>query len=210
MKTRGFFIMKNPIYKYFQLSWKEVLQGYSLGIFPMGEDDGSISWYETSPRAILPVESMTSQLHIPRSLVQVIKKNVFDVKVDTAFDEVIQLCAERETTWINPLIKESFTDLYNHGYAHSVEAWDSKGLAGGLYGVAYKGAFFGESMFYKRSNASKVAVVKLFEILKRNRFILIDIQMMTTHFKTFGAVDISKRVYLELLERAMKAERKFG
>jgi len=202
--------MKNPIYKYFQLSWKEVLQGYSLGIFPMGEDDGSISWYETSPRAILPVESMTSQLHIPRSLVQVIKKNVFDVKVDTAFDEVIQLCAERETTWINPLIKESFTDLYNHGYAHSVEAWDSKGLAGGLYGVAYKGAFFGESMFYKRSNASNRLIVKLFEILKRNRFILIDIQMMTTHFKTFGAVDISKRVYLELLERAMKAERKFG
>lgn len=204
-----FFIMKNPIYKYYQLTWREVLQGYTLGIFPMGEDDGSISWYETSPRAILPIELPSSQLHIPRSLSQVLKKNIFEVKVDTAFDEVIHLCSERETTWINPLIIDSFTDLYKHGYAHSVEAWDSGGLAGGLYGVAYKGGFFGESMFYKRSNASKVAVVKLYEILKRNKFVLIDIQMMTTHFKTFGAVDISKRAYLEILERAMKIDRKF-
>lgn len=201
--------MKNPIYKYYQLSWKEVLQGYSLGIFPMGEDDGSISWYETSPRAIIPVEFPASKLHIPRSLAQVIKKHIFEIKVDTAFNEVINACAERETTWINPLIIESFTDLYNNGYAHSIEAWDNKGLAGGLYGVAYKGAFFGESMFYRKSNASKAAVVKLFEILKRNKYILLDIQMMTTHFKTFGAVDIPKRAYLEILDRAMKADRKF-
>lgn len=202
--------MKNPIYKYYQLSWKEVLQGYTLGIFPMGEDDGSISWYETSPRAILPIESPSSHLHIPRSLVQIIKKNVFEIKVDTAFEEVIHSCAQRDTTWINSLITESFTDLYRHGYAHSVEAWDNDGLAGGLYGVAYKGAFFGESMFYKKSNASKVAVVKLYEILKKNRFVLLDIQMMTSHFKIFGAVDIPKRTYLEMLEKAMKAERKFG
>ncbi|RPI15044.1 MAG: leucyl/phenylalanyl-tRNA--protein transferase [Ignavibacteriae bacterium] len=202
--------MKSPIYKYYQLSWKEVLQGYTLGIFPMGEDDGSISWYETSPRAILPVESQVSGIHIPRSLSQVLKKNIFNVKVDTVFSEVIHTCAERDTTWINPLIIDAFTDLYKQGYAHSVEAWDNKGLAGGLYGVAYKGAFFGESMFFKRSNASKVAVIKLYEILKKNNYILLDIQMMTSHFRTFGAVDISKKAYLEVLERAMKVDRKFG
>jgi leucyl/phenylalanyl-tRNA--protein transferase len=201
--------MKSPVYKYYQLSWKEVLQGYSLGIFPMGEDDGSISWYETSPRAILPIESQDSDIHIPRSLLQVIRKNTFEIKVDYAFNKVIRTCAERDTTWINPLIIETFTDLYNEGYAHSVEAWDDQGLAGGLYGVSYKGAFFGESMFFKRSNASKVAVVKLFEILKINKFLLLDIQMMTSHFRTFGAIDISKRAYLELLERAMKVDRKF-
>ncbi len=201
--------MKNPVYKYYQLTWKEILQGYSLGIFPMGEEDGSISWYETSPRAILPIEMPFSNLNVPRSLKQVINKNLFKIKTDTAFEKVISACAERSSTWINPLIMQSFTELFYQGFAHSVEAWQGGKLVGGLYGVAYKGAFFGESMFFKVSNASKVCVVQLYEILKKNKYILLDIQMMTSHFKTFGAVDISKRAYLEILERAMKAERKF-
>lgn len=201
--------MRNTVYRYYHLDWQDVLNGYSMGIFPMGEDDGSVSWYETTPRAILPVELPVSEIKIPRSLSQVIKKKEFEVKIDTAFDKVIRHCAKRETTWINRLIEKAFTELFEHGYAHSIEAWLEGELAGGLYGVAYKGAFFGESMFYLVSNASKVAVVKLFEILKKNKYVLLDIQMMTPHFKMMGAVDISKNDYHKILERAMGTECEF-
>jgi leucyl/phenylalanyl-tRNA--protein transferase len=201
--------MRNTVYRYYHLDWQDVLNGYSMGIFPMGEDDGSISWYETTPRAILPVELPTSEIKIPRSLAQVIKKKEFEIKIDTAFDKVISQCARRETTWINRLIEKAFTELFDQGYAHSVEAWLGGELAGGLYGVAYKGAFFGESMFYLVSNASKVAVVKLYEILRKNKYVLLDIQMMTPHFKVMGAVDISKNDYHKILERAMSTEREF-
>jgi leucyl/phenylalanyl-tRNA--protein transferase len=201
--------MRNTVYRYYHLDWQDVLNGYSMGIFPMGEEDGSISWYETTPRAVLPIELPTSEIKIPRSLAQVIKKKEFEIKIDTAFDKVISQCARRETTWINRLIEKAFTELYEQGYAHSVEAWLGGELAGGLYGVAYKGAFFGESMFYLVSNASKVAVVKLYEILKINKYVLLDIQMMTPHFKMMGAVDISKNDYHKILERAMGTEREF-
>jgi leucyl/phenylalanyl-tRNA---protein transferase len=201
--------LKNTVYKYYHLDWQDVLNGYSMGIFPMGDDDGSISWYETSPRAILPIELPASEIHIPRSLSKVIKSNQFEIRVDTAFDRVIGYCAERDTTWINGLIMNAFTGLFEKGYAHSVEAWYDSRLVGGLYGVAYKGAFFGESMFYLMSNASKAAVVKLYEILKKNNYLLLDIQMMTEHFKSFGALDISKNDYHKILERAMKTERGF-
>lgn len=201
--------MRNTVYRYYHLDWQDVLNGYSMGIFPMGEDDGSISWYETTPRAILPVELPTSEIKIPRSLAQVIKKKEFEIKIDTAFDKVISQCARRETTWINRLIEKAFIELFEHGHAHSVEAWLGGELAGGLYGVAYKGAFFGESMFYLVSNASKVAVVKLYEILKKNKYVLLDIQMMTPHFKVMGAMDISKNEYHKILERAMSTEREF-
>ena len=201
--------MKNTVYKYYELSWHQVLNGYSLGIFPMGEEDGSISWYETNPRAILPIELQNSDIHITRSLSQVIKKNTFDIKIDTDFEQVLNCCADRNSTWINELIMNSYIELHRRGYAHSIEAWQNNALVGGLYGVQYKGAFFGESMFHKASNASKVSVVKLYEILKRNRFILFDIQMMTSHFETFGAIEISKRSYLEILDRAMNEKREF-
>ncbi len=197
------------IRKYTSLSWQEVLCGYSSGIFPMGEDDESINWYEANPRAILPVELPSSRLHITRSLSQVLKKNLFQIKVDTAFGDVICNCAKRRITWINKLIINAYEELFRKGYAHSVEAWQNKKLAGGLYGVALHGAFFGESMFHTQSNASKVCVVKLYEILKHNNYILFDIQMMTPVFKTFGAIQITKRAYLEILKRAMKEERKF-
>lgn len=202
--------MKNSVYKYYHLDWHDVLNGYSMGIFPMGDDDGSISWYESSPRAILPIELPGSSIHIPRSLSQVIKKNVFEIKIDTAFSSVISYCAERESTWINGLIIDAYTELFKRGCAHSIEAWSEGKLAGGLYGVAYKGAFFGESMFYLKSSASKAAVVRLYNILKKNKYILLDIQMMTEHFKTFGAVDVSKNEYQKILDRAMMTERKFN
>jgi len=173
------------------------------------EDDNSITWFEASPRAIVPVELPSSNISIPRSLKQVLSKNVFQITVDKAFREVINECSKRPSTWINSLIRSAYTDLFDRGYAHSVEAWRDGALAGGLYGVAYKGAFFGESMFYLEPNASKAAVVTLYEILKRNKYILLDIQMMTPHFRTFGAIELSKRAYLEILERAMEAERRF-
>jgi leucyl/phenylalanyl-tRNA--protein transferase len=195
--------MKNTVYKYYELSWQQVLNGYSLGIFPMGEDDGSISWYETSPRAILPVELQSSNIHITRSLNRVLKKDIFEIKIDTDFEQVINSCSGRSNTWINRLIMDAYCELFDKGYAHSIEAWQDGELAGGLYGVAYNGAFFGESMFYKINNASKVSVVKMYETLKKNKYVLCDIQMMTPHFETFGAIEISKRAYLEILERAM-------
>ena len=175
----------------------------------MGEEGGTIAWYEASPRAIMPVELPSSSINISRSLKQVLKKNIFEIRIDTAFEEVVRSCAERENTWINEVIVNVYKELFKRGYAHSIEAWKDGKLAGGLYGVAYKGAFFGESMFHKVSNASKAAVVKLYEILKSNGYILLDIQMMTSQFNTFGAIEISKRAYLEILDRAMNIKRDF-
>jgi leucyl/phenylalanyl-tRNA--protein transferase len=203
--------MKNIDYKYKQLEWHQVLNGYTMGIFPMGNEDGTIAWYEASPRAIMPIELVTGNMKINRSLRQVLNKNIFVVRVNTAFEEVIKKCAERENTWINGLIIDAYVELHKRGFAHSVEAWtkDEGKLAGGLYGVAHKGAFFGESMFRTENNASKVCAVKLYEILKRNNYIMLDIQMMTSHFRSFGAIEISKRAYLEILERAMNSKREF-
>ncbi|MBE2218928.1 MAG: leucyl/phenylalanyl-tRNA--protein transferase [Ignavibacteria bacterium] len=175
-----------------------------MGIFPMGEEDGSIAWFEASPRAIMPISSPEADINVSRSLKQVIKKNIFEIRIDTAFNQVLNFCAERESTWINDMIKSAYTELHEKGYAHSVEAWHDGELAGGLYGVAYRGAFFGESMFRKVNNASKVCVVELYRILQQNNYILFDIQMMTSHFEQFGAVEISKRRYLDLLEKAME------
>lgn len=201
--------MGSQAYTYQTLHWHQVLNGYAMGIFPMGEDAESIAWFEASPRAIMPVDLETSGLNITRSLKQVLNKNIYEIRVDTAFEKVIYECSLRDSTWINSTIMTAYTELFHRGYAHSVEAWENEKLAGGLYGVAYKGAFFGESMFYRANNASKVCVVKLYEILKKNKFILFDIQMMTPHFEKFGAIEISKRSYLEILERAMDIKCEF-
>lgn len=201
--------MRPSQYKYDTLEWHQVLNGYVMGIFPMGEDENNIAWFEASPRAIMPVENENSNLDVPRSLKQVLNKNIFEIRTDSSFEQVIVECSKRENTWINSLVMNAYTDLFYRGFAHSVEAWYDGKLAGGLYGVAYKGAFFGESMFYKKNNASKACVVKLYDILRKNKFVLFDIQMMTPHFEKFGAIEISKRNYLELLERAMEKKCEF-
>lgn len=195
--------------EYFSLDWEQVLMGYAEGIFPMGNENGTVSWYEADPRAVIPLETDEQELRISRSLRQVINKNIFEIKHNTDFDTVIRHCAEREFTWINELIIDAFSVLHKMGFGHSVEAWKDGELAGGLYGIAFRGAFFGESMFYKENNASKVCVVKLFEILKKNEFLLFDIQMMTPHFKSLGAIEIGKEDYFEHLDRAMSLERDF-
>jgi leucyl/phenylalanyl-tRNA---protein transferase len=201
--------MQNNPDKIYSLSPVEVLNGYANGFFPMGDSDDTIDWYEADPRAILHIKEKTDELKISRSLKQIVKKNIFEIKINTAFEEVIRKCSEREETWINKVIIEVYSELHRLGYAHCVESWRDGKLAGGLYGVALRGAFFGESMFRVEPNASKVCVVRLYEILKKNKFRLFDIQMITPVFKTFGAVHISKSDYLQELKYAMKVLRKF-
>lgn len=200
---------KIMMYKFNELNWRQVLAGYEAGVFPMGNDDGSVSWYEANPRGIISIGAGNSSLQIPRSLRQALRKEEFEIRHNTCFRQVIENCADREFTWINELIINAYTELNAYGYGHSVEAWKNGELAGGLYGIAYKSAFFGESMFHNKSNASKVCVVKLLDTLVKNEYTLLDIQMMTPHFRKFGAIEISAADYLEILEMALESERQF-
>ena len=182
-----------------------LLQGYRLGVFPMGMEDDSIAWFSPDPRAIIPLENF----HIPHALRRLFRKEIFEIKIDQAFGEVIRGCAKRKDTWINHEIVESYERLYELGHAHSVEAWNSNKLAGGLYGVAVGGAFFGESMFHSVRDASKIALVGLVEYLQARKFTLLDTQWLTPHLKQFGAIEISRGQYLKLLARAVDLPRKF-
>jgi leucyl/phenylalanyl-tRNA--protein transferase len=201
--------MENLIKKIIKLNPAQVLEGYSKGIFPMGDSKYSVSWYEADPRGIVPIDEDSDGLHLTRSLKQTLKKNLYEIKIDTDFENVILNCSKRNETWINNVIIDVYTELHYLGHAHSVEAWKNSQLAGGLYGIALNGAFFGESMFHTEKDASKVCVVKLYEILTKNDFKLFDIQMITPVFNTFGAVQISKKDYIEKLNEAMCVKRKF-
>lgn len=173
------------------------------GIFPMGNINNTIDWYYTEPRAIIPVNIDSLSFKIPRSLNQVLKKEVFKLKVDTNFIFVIQQCASRTETWINKLIFEAYIELFKMGYAHSVESYIDKKIVGGLYGVALKGVFFGESMFHREKNASKVCLAKLLEILKSNGYMFLDIQMLSPVFLQFGTITMTHNKYLKLLKQAL-------
>ncbi len=182
-----------------------LLQGYRLGVFPMAMEDDSIEWFSPDPRAILPLEDF----HVPHVLRRLLRRRVFKTTIDKAFSEVIAACAEREDTWINPEIIESYTRLHELGNAHSVEAWKEGRLAGGLYGVAVGGAFFGESMFHSVTDASKIALVVLVEHLRARKFVLLDTQWLTPHLQQFGGIEISRNHYLRVLRRAVELPRKF-
>jgi len=182
-----------------------LLQGYRLGVFPMAMEDDSIEWFSPDPRAILPLEDF----HAPHALRRLLRKRVFETKIDNAFSEVIAACAKREDTWINREIIESYTRLHELGHAHSVEAWKQGRLAGGLYGVAVGGAFCGESMFHRVTDASKIALVALVEHLRARKFVLLDTQWLTPHLQQFGGVEISRHHYLQFLRRAVELPRKF-
>jgi leucyl/phenylalanyl-tRNA--protein transferase len=182
-----------------------LLQGYRLGVFPMGMTDDTIEWFAPDPRAILPL----AKFHVPHALERVVKKKTFDIKIDSRFGDVMRACARREDTWINREIIESYVQLHKLGYAHSVEAWSEGKLAGGLYGVAIGGAFFGESMFHRVTDASKVALVALVEHLRARKFVLLDTQWVTPHLAQFGAVEISRDRYLRMLGQAVELQRKF-
>lgn len=182
-----------------------LLRAYSIGLFPMAEsaDDPEIFWVEPETRGVLPLD----EFHVSKSLAKVVRKNPFDLRVDTDFEGVMALCAapadDRPSTWINSTIRKLYSELHRMGHAHSVEAWESDELIGGLYGVSLGSAFFGESMFSRRTNASKICLVHLVERLKAKGFTLLDTQFTTEHLKTFGAIDIPKDEYLALLKAAV-------
>lgn len=183
-----------------------LLAAYSTGYFPMADpDDNKIYWYSPDPRAIIPLD----EFKISRSLKQVIKKKFFEIKINIAFRQVIEACADRKETWISQEIIESYLNLHKLGYAHSVETWYKDELVGGLYGVALGSAFFGESMFSRKKDASKVALVALVDILKQNNFVLLDTQYITPHLRRFGAIQITRDEYLKVLSEAIRKWNKF-
>jgi len=182
-----------------------LLQGYRLGVFPMAMEDGAIEWFSPDPRAILPLD----KFHIPHTLERVIRKKTFEIRMDVAFAEVMQQCAQRPETWISGVIIESYTRLHQLGHAHSVEAWQDGKLAGGLYGVTIGGAFFGESMFHHVRDASKIALLALVERLRERRFTLLDTQWLTPHLEKFGAIEIPRPEYLHLLNATVNLRRRF-
>ena len=182
-----------------------LLRAYSIGLFPMAEsaDDPEIFWVEPEMRGVLPLDDF----HVSKSLEKAVRKAPFDIRFDTAFEAVMGMCAQpaadRPSTWINSTILKLYTELHRMGHAHSVEAWDGEELVGGLYGVSLGAAFFGESMFSRRTDASKICLVHLVARLKEKRFILLDTQFTTEHLKTFGAIDIPKDEYVKLLRDAV-------
>ena len=185
----------------------EILLGaYAQGLFPMGMPNGEIGWFSPDPRGILPLDE---RFHVPRGLARRLKKNPFEIRYSTAFEEVMAGCAEREETWIDPEIARSYHALHRLGYAHSVETWREGRLVGGLYGVALGGAFFGESMFHRETDASKVALYHLVQHLREREFSLLDIQWTTPHLETFGAIAIPRQEYLRRLRRAIREDRVF-
>ena len=182
-----------------------LLHAYRLGVFPMALPNDEIGWFSPDPRTIIPLD----HFHVPHGLRRERRKRQFEIRVDTSFELVLQACAERPETWINQEIRESYRRLHELGSAHSVEVWSANELAGGLYGVAIGGAFFGESMFHRVTGASKVALWALVERLRERRFSLLDTQWLTPHLAQFGAREIPRPLYLHLLQGAVDLPRSF-
>ena len=184
------------------LSLQRLLKAYQMGIFPWYSEGDPLLWWTPAPRLVLFPE----EFHTPRRLARTIRKQVFSVTTDTAFTEVIKKCAgftgkNREETWITPEMKAAYCNLHEHGYAHSIECWQQKTLAGGLYGIIIDRVFFGESMFSMKKDASKVALHALVQHAKMSGIQIIDCQIKTAHLTTFGAREISREDFQDLLLR---------
>ena len=186
-----------------------LLTAYSQGMFPMAHQDGQIYWYSPDPRAILPLD----RLRTSRSLFRLIHSGKYLVRFDSAFTDVMVACAApgpgRETTWISDEIVEAYTMLHELGFAHSVEVWSDEELVGGLYGVALRGLFAGESMFSGRPNTSKVALYYLVRHLRARGFTLLDVQFQTPHLARLGAIEVSMARYRDLRHQAMAISASF-
>jgi len=182
-----------------------IIRAYQAGIFPMSEDatDDDIFWVSPELRGILPLDGF----RLSTSLRKAIRKSGFTIKVDTDFEAIIEGCAtigaDRETTWINRTIRNVYGELFRRGVAHTVEVWDGGDLVGGLYGLAIGAAFFGESMFHRRTNASKMAMAHLVERLNAGGFVLLDTQFVTDHLESLGGIEIPRAVYEERLAAAL-------
>jgi leucyl/phenylalanyl-tRNA---protein transferase len=183
-----------------------LLRAYMMGIFPMAETrhDPTMHWVDPRLRGILPLDAF----HISRSLAQRIRKGGYDVRVDTDFTGVVQACADREETWINPPIFDLYLQLHNAGFAHSIEIWD-KTLIGGVYGVTIGGAFFGESMFSRRTDASKLALAHAIQRLRAGGFTLFDTQFLTPHLASLGGIEIKRADYHKRLNAALQVQATF-
>jgi len=185
-----------------------ILRAYQAGIFPMAEDATSEDLFWVSPqlRGVIPLDAF----HISRSLRKTLKHNPYSVRVDTDFAGVIEGCAtagtERETTWINPAIRRLYGELFNRGYVHTVEVWDGDALVGGLYGVSMGAVFFGESMFHRKTDCSKIAMAHLLFRLRAGNYRLLDTQFVTDHLRTFGGIEIPRADYELRLADALQHE----
>ncbi|HEY7243322.1 MAG TPA: leucyl/phenylalanyl-tRNA--protein transferase [Xanthobacteraceae bacterium] len=189
-----------------------LLKAYSCGIFPMAEsaDDPALFWIEPEKRGVIPLD----RFHVSTRLARTVRSDRFTVTIDRDFDAVVEACAEpwpgRPRTWINGRIRALYRKLYERRHCHSLEVYDGDKLAGGLYGVTLGRAFFGESMFHRERDASKVALVHLVARLKAGGFRLLDTQFVTDHLRTFGAIEVPRRQYHKLLEGALAGEGDFA
>lgn len=183
-----------------------LVSAYTHGWFPMAGDDGVVRWYSPDPRGIIPLE----EFHVSSRLSRVVRSRRFEIGIDRAFSEVIRACAKAERdpedpgSWISEEIAQSYLALHGQGIAHSVETWRDGQLVGGLYGVAIGGAFFGESMFHHDTDASKVALVALVDRLRARGYRLLDTQWVTDHLVQFGAVEVPRTRYLQLLDESLR------
>jgi leucyl/phenylalanyl-tRNA--protein transferase len=182
-----------------------LLDAYARGLFPMAMEDGEIGWFSPERRGILPLEKR----RWPHGVRRDVRRAAWEIRVDSAFAEVMRACAQREETWIDEVIWRSYVGLHELGQAHSVEVWLDGELVGGLYGVHLGAAFFGESMFHRVSGASKVALVVLLETLREAGFELVDTQWITPHLRQFGAREIPRIEYRDRLRRALGREVRF-
>ena len=189
-----------------------LLGAYASGIFPMAEsrNDADLYWIDPDMRGVLPLDAF----HIPRRLRRTIRAHPFEIRCDSDFAGTVRGCAEpqgkRPDTWINDEIERLYAALFEMGFAHSVECWDDGELVGGLYGVSLGGTFFGESMFSRETDASKVALVHLVARLRRGGYQLLDTQFVTAHLTRFGAVEIPRRLYRRRLAAALEADAQIG
>jgi leucyl/phenylalanyl-tRNA--protein transferase len=204
--------MANRETGYIEITPEVLLKAYACGIFPMAEsaDDPALYWIEPEMRGIIPLAGF----HVPARLRRTLRATPFVVAVDRDFDAVIDGCAEpkrgRDRTWINARIRRIYRGLYERGHCHTVEVYDGEKLVGGLYGVSLGRVFFGESMFHRARDASKIALVHLIARLIAGGFRLLDTQFVTEHLKTFGAVEVAKHRYHTLLEQALIGEADFA
>ena len=187
-----------------KLTADDLIYGYMNGIFPMADNDGTLYWYSPEPRAVIPIDTYKP----PKSLRPTINKKIFEVRISANFEAVMRNCASSrkgdDETWISEEIVEAYCELHKMGLAFSVETYLDNNLVGGLYGVSIGGAFFGESMFYKVSDASKVAFHSLMEILKRQGYELLDTQFINDNVKRFGAIEIPRQEHVKQLKKSLE------
>ncbi len=188
-----------------------LLRAYGLGIFPMAEsrDDPRLFWVDPDMRGVIPLDAF----HLPKRLARRVRSGVFEPRIDSDFSAVIQACAEprpgHPETWINDQVVALYAALFERGHVHTVECWREGSLVGGLYGVSLRGAFFGESMFSREPDASKVALVHLVDHLRARGFRLLDVQFLTPHLETFGAIEVTRADYQEMLRDALDVDARF-